>query len=140
MTIFETLRQDLKVAMKEKTSNLTDIKYILAEFSRLKGTKDGKTIIGDVLTDEQVIRVLNNIIAGENKVLELVPNSTSTLKPLCESYLPQKATEEEVIAFLDTVDFSTLRNKMQAVGLAKKYFGTAADGAMIGEIVKNWEI
>ncbi len=140
MTIFEMLRRDLKTAMKEKLDELTDIKYVLAEFSRLKGTKDGKDIIGEVPTDAQAIRVLNSIIAGENKLMELVPDSSSTLKPLCESYLPKKATEEEIRDFLSTVDFSSLKNKMQAIGLAKKHFGTAADGALIGEIVKSWEV
>lgn len=140
MGLFNMIRQDLKTAMKEKADSVTDIKYILAEFSRLKGTKDGKEIIGDVLTDEQIIRVLNSIIAGENKLLELVPNATSTLKPLCEAYLPAKATEEEIREFLAGIDFSSLKNKMQAIGMAKKFFGTAADGALIGAIVKQLDV
>ena len=71
MLIHEKVKLDLSSARKagEDTNNL---QYVLGEFSRLKGSKDGKDYIGEVLTDEQAIRVLNSIITGENKILELV--------------------------------------------------------------------
>lgn len=137
--IQETLREDLTKAIKSKSDTVTDLRYILGEFSRMKGTKDGKTYIGDVLNDAQAIRVLNGIITGENKLLEIVKGSTSTLKPLCESYLPKKATRQELLEFITTIDFSTLRNKMEAVGITKKYFGVKADGSLILEIVQGIE-
>ncbi len=140
MQLNDKVRKDLTVAIKTKSTNITDLRYILGEFSRLKGTKDGKKYIGDVLTDEQAIKVLIGIITGENKLLEIVEGSTSTLKPLCESYLPEKATRQELLEFITTIDFSSLKNKMQAVGMTKKHFGTAADGKLIMEIVQNIEI
>lgn len=137
MEIHARIRSDLTVAIKTKASNTTDLRYILGECSRLKGTKDGKTYVGDTLNDEQVIRVLVGILTGEAKLLELLPEATSTLTPLCESYLPKKATRQELLEFITTIDFNSLKNKMQAVGMTKKHFGTAADGKLIMEIIQN---
>ena len=137
MGLHEHVRSDLTVSIKTKAKTTTDLRYILGECSRLKGTKDGKAYIGDVLTDEQVIRVLTGIMAGEEKLLEIFKDATSTLIPLCESYLPKKASRQELLEFITTIDFDSLKNKMQAVGITKKYFGTAADGKLIMEIIQN---
>ena len=139
MCLNDRVRKDFTTAIQTKSTGVTDLRYILGEFSRLKGTKDGKNYIGDVLTDEQAIRVLIGIITGENKLLEVVKGSTSTLKPLCESYLPKKATRQELLEFITTIDFSKLKNKMQAVGMTKKHFGVAAEGKLVMDIVQNIE-
>jgi len=140
MAIHESLREDVTVAIKTKAGNITDLRYILGEFSRLKGTKDGKIYIGDTLNDEQAIRVLEGVITGENKLLEILKDSTSTLKLLCEFYLPEKATRQELLEFITTIDLSKLKNKMMAVGITKQHFGTAADGKLITEIVQSIEV
>ena len=137
MSIHTKIHLDLQEALKSGTKSVSDLRYILGEFSRLKGTKDGKDYISDVLTDEQAIRVLKGIVSGEEKLLELVPNTVSTLKPLAETYLPKKATREELLTFIATIDFSQLKNKRQAVGIVKKHFGVAADGQMINDIIQN---
>lgn len=139
MSLHETIKVDLLHAIKSKSASIIDLRYILGEFSRMKGVKDGKVYIGEILTDAQAIRVINGIIAGENKLLEIVKGSTSTLKPLCEAYLPKKATRQELLEFISTIDFSTLRNKMEAVGITKKAFGVTADGELILEIVQGIE-
>lgn len=139
MSIHDKIKKDLTEATKSKNSTVTDLKYILGEFSRLKGTKDGKEYIGEALTDEQAVRVLEGIIAGENKLLEIVKGSASTLKPICESYLPKKVTRQELLEFITTIDFSLLKNKMQAVKIVKDHFGTKVDGKMASDIIKNIE-
>lgn len=137
MSIHTQIHLDLQEALKSGTTSVSDLRYILGEFSRLKGTKDGKNYISDVLTDEQAIRVLKGIISGEEKLLELVPNTVSTLKPLAETYLPKKATREELLTFIATIDFSQLKNKMQAIGIVKKHFGILVDGQMVNNIIQN---
>jgi hypothetical protein len=137
MELHKRIRVGLTNAIKNKSDTVTDLRYILGEFSRLKGTKDGKAYIGDTLTDEQAIRVLTGIIAGETKLLEIVKEATSTLTPLCESYLPKKASRQELLEFITTIDFDGLKNNMEAIGITKKHFGTAADGKLIMDIVKN---
>lgn len=137
MLLQELIKSDMIEAVKSKSGTATNLKYILGEFSRLKGTKDGKAYIGNTLTDEQVIRVLTGIITGEEKLLALVKGTSSTLKPLAEKYLPKKATRQEVLEFITTIDFSKLKNKMVAVGITKKHFGTSGDGKMISDIIQN---
>ena len=137
MALHEQLKNDLTTAIKNKSETVGDLKYILGEFSRLKGTKDGKNYIGSELTDAQVIRVLKLIVAGEDTLLEAVPTAVSTLKPLIAQYLPKQVSREELLAFIATIDFSQLKNKMMAVGLVKKHFGDTVDGKVVNEIIQN---
>lgn len=137
MSIHTQIHLDLQEALKSGAKTVSDLRYILGEFSRLKGTKDGKEYVGDVLTDEQSIRVLKGIISGEEKLLELVPTAVSTLKPLIAQYLPKQVSREELLAFIATIDFSQLKNKMMAVGLVKKHFGDTVDGKVVNEIIQN---
>jgi hypothetical protein len=137
MLLQERLREDLRTAIKTHSDTANDLKYILGEFSRLKGTKDGKEYIGSVLTDTQVIRVMKGIIAGENKLIELVPNTVSTLIPLIETYLPKQVSTEELLSFISTIDFSKLVNKMQAVKIIKAHFGETVDGKVVSELIQK---
>lgn len=137
MLIHERLKEDMQEALKNKLVVANDLKYILGEFSRLKGTKDGKEYIGSTLTDTQAIRVLKAIIAGENKLLELVPTANSTLIPLIDTYLPKQISLEELTSFVSTIDFSMLTNKMQAVKLVKEHFGSSVDGKVVSEFIQK---
>jgi len=140
MLLHEKLKEDLKVAMKNKATSANDLKYILGEFSRLKGTKDGKEYIGSVLTDKQVIRIFKLIIAGENKLKELVPSSVSTLIPLIDNYLPKQISREDLLCFIATINFSELANKMQAVKIIKAHFGDSVDGKVVSDIIQGLDL
>jgi uncharacterized protein YqeY len=137
MTLHTKIKEDLLLAIKNKSDTINDLKYILGEFSRLKGTKDGKEYIRDLLTDTQAIRVLKLVVAGEDKLLELLPSSTSTLKPLIETYLPKQITADELHSFISTIDFSKLSNKMQAVKIVKEKFGNAVDGKIVSGLIQK---
>ena len=138
MNIQEKIREDLKVAMKaKKADKVSALRYVLGEFKRLKGTKfSGKEYIGDVLTDEQAVRVISTIIAAEKQVIELTGQTDVDMVNTLSAYLPQTIGEEEVVAWLkENVDFSTLKNKMQAIGLIKKAFGSQVDAALVSKII-----
>lgn len=137
MTLHTKIKEDLLLAIKNKSKDTNDLKYILGEFSRLKGTKDGKEYIGETLTDTQAIRVLKLIVAGEDKLLELLPSAVSTLKPLIEHYLPKQITTEELHSFIATIDFSKLSNKMQAVKIVKEKFGNTVDGKVVSDLIQK---
>ena len=137
MLIHNKIKEDLLLAIKNKEAAVNDLKYILGEFSRLKGTKDGKEYIGDVLNDSQSIRVLKLIVAGEDKLKELLPSSVSTLKPLIETYLPKQVTLDELHSFIATIDFSKLGNKMQAVKIVKEHFGNTIDGKLVSDLIQK---
>jgi len=137
MTIQETVQNDLKTARKKGNKNIAEVlKIILGEFARLKGTKDGKDYITGNLNDIQAERVLNQIIKSEEKTIELTGIDNSFLLTIAKAYVPEKIGEEEVRTFIDTIDFTALQNKMQAVGIVKKHFGQSVDGKMVSIIIK----
>ena len=135
--IHAKIKEDLQLARKNKTES-SDLIYILGELSRLIGSKDGKSYMKDPLTDEQSERVLLKILASEEKLIDIT-GVNSSLVSTVEKYLPEKIHRKDIVEFLNTVDFSSLNNKMQAVGLLKKKFGTKVDGKLAAEVVKNYE-
>lgn len=141
MLIQEKVQKALAEARKSGNKELIEaLKVVLGEFARMRGLKDGKDYVTDILTDIQAERVLNNIIKGEKKLLELTGKCDMVLLSVAKSYVPDKITEEEILEFLSTVDFSKLKNKMQAVGLVKKEFGSAVDGKLASTLVRNLTI
>lgn len=138
MLIQEKVQKDLAEARKRGNKELVEaLKVILGEFARMRGLKDGKEYVTDTLTDIQAERVLNSIIKGEEKLLDLTGKCDMVLLSVAKSYVPEKITEEEILEFLSTIDFSKLKNKMQAVGLVKKEFGQAVDGSLASTLVRN---
>lgn len=140
MSIQEQVKSDMiksfKAGNKDVCSNL---KYILGEFSRLKGTKTGKEYVSDILSDEKAIKVIKSIMTEEFKLNGILNRETSDFLVLLSSYLPEKVDKEEIIVWIkNNVDFSTLKNKMQAVGIIKKHFGVTVDGKLVSDIIKNW--
>lgn len=138
MTIYDRIKSDLNVARKRGNKLLAnDLKVIMGEFARLKGTKDGKSYITDSPNDIQAERVLNSIIKSEEKTMSLTGSSSSTLLEEAKKYIPEKISEEEIKDYIDTIDFSSLKNKMQAVGIVKKHFGSKVDGKMVSNLIRG---
>lgn len=125
-----------KGGYRDKCDNL---KYILGEFSRMKGTKTGKDYVGDTLSDEKAIKVIKGIMNEESKLNAILDRKTSDFLILLNNYLPEKVAEEEITEWINyNVDFSKLKNKMQAVGMVKTHFGVNVDGKMVSDIIKSW--
>lgn len=103
-------------------------KYIIGEFQRISKNKD-KTI-----DDEKAISILKKLKKDyiENKEYYDNEEIEFVLK-FIDKFTPKEVTEEEVRNYLKTIDFSTLNNKMQAIGMTKKYF----KGNVNSELVKN---
>jgi uncharacterized protein YqeY len=138
MTIYAQVKQDLNTARKEGNKELVnDLQIIMGEFARLFGSKEGKVVIKDTLTDEQAIRVLTGIIKSEEKTLDYTGKDVSSLLSVAKNYMPEMISEEEIKAFIDTIDFSNFKNKMQAGGVVKKHFGTSVDGKLVSSIIQQ---
>jgi hypothetical protein len=59
---------------------------------------------------------------------------------MLEAYLPRQATQEEIVAWVrQHIDFSTFKNRMQAMGVIMKHFGKSADGKLVNQILQNWQ-
>lgn len=87
--------------------------------------------------DNKVISVVKKTIASlsDPYVMEKAKDDTiRSIEFLNQSYLPKRITDDEIISFIDTIDFSLLKNKIQAVGMIQKHF---PDGSVDGLSVKN---
>jgi len=70
-----------------------------------------------------------------NTIQELGDELTSKLIAIAQTYLPKQASEEEIVAWInDNIDFSTFKNKMQAMGPIMKQF-QGCDGAFVKDIL-----
>lgn len=129
------IRSDMKEAMKlHLNDTLNTLRMVLGEIPRLN-LKAGVSA-----TDDQVTKIIVKLIKSETEVLKLKGGSVteSPYINLLKKYLPVMAGESEIIDYIQTnIDFSTLRNKMQAVGLVNKYFGSGVDGKMVAKIVQT---
>lgn len=140
MSIQKQVKSDMIEAFKGGYKNKCDnLKYILGEFSRMKGTKAGKDYVGDTLSDEKAVKVIKGIMNEESKLNAILGRETSDFLILLNNFLPEEVTEREITEWINyNVDFSKLKNKMQAVGMVKNHFGVNVDGKMVSNIIKNW--
>lgn len=69
------------------------------------------------------------------KIQELGDKLDNSLVIIAKQYLPQQASEEEIISWIkENIDFSTFKNKMQAMGPIMKQF-KGADGNFVKNIL-----
>lgn len=131
MSIQETIKADLKNALKEKNEERKSaIRVILGEFSRFEKKE---------LTDDEAIKVLKKLVKSEKETLETKGETEDSAFLLTvNSYLPKEATAEEIEAWIrNNIDFSSFKNKMQAMKPVMAHFGSSADGNLIKEILSR---
>jgi hypothetical protein len=131
MSIQETIKADLKNALKEKNEERKSaIRVILGEFSRFEKKE---------LTDDEAIKVLKKLVKSEKETLETKGQTEDSAFLLTvNSYLPKEATAEEIEAWIrNNIDFSSFKNKMQAMKPVMAHFGSSADGNLIKEILSR---
>ncbi len=129
MNLQKQIKSDLTTAIKAKDQEKKDtLRVILGEFGRL----DKKE-----LSDDEVVKILKKLIKSEKEMLEKKgDDADSIFIRVIENYLPKMATQEEITNWIkQNVDFSEFKNKMQAMGLIMKHFGTTADGNEVKKIL-----
>lgn len=131
MTLQEQLKKDLVAAMKAKDEvRKNTIRVIMGEFGRAE-TKD--------LSDDEVIRILKKLVKNEREVLEQSGEADSEYIRIIEGYLPKMASETEITDWIrENIDFSTFKNRMQAMRPIMAHFGGTADGETVKRILQNW--
>lgn len=117
----------MKARDEDKKSTL---RVIMGEFARA----DSKEI-----SDDEVIKVLKKLIKSEKETLSRKGSDEDTaFVRIIETYLPQMAPEEEIIAWVNgNIDLSQFKSKMQAMGPIMKHFGTRADGNAVRSILQK---
>ena len=122
--IQEKLKNSLVEARKSRDkSTALNLTVILGEFQRgLDKEVDDKT----------AIRIMKKLTKSAKEVNDL------ELIALMKEYIPEEISEDEIKKWIqDNVDFSQLKNKMQAVGQVMKNFQGKVDGAMVKGIIEG---
>lgn len=138
--IQEKLHKEMIECMKSgNTGRKDNLKFLLGQFQTASKNRE-KTV-----TDEEAIKIMKNLMKAVNdtmdKILETKGKQSRDYSEavdfvaLCEENIPKNATRDQIIEFLDTIDFSQLKNKMQAVGLTTKHFCGNVDSNEVKEIV-----
>lgn len=131
MTIQEQMKKDLTQAMKDKDEERKSaLRVVMGEFGRA----DTKT-----LSDDAVVKILKKLVKSEMETLEKSGRSmASRYIDILESYLPKMASDDEIRQWIsEHIDFSTYKNKMQAMKDIMAHFGSAADGSRVKEILEQ---
>jgi uncharacterized protein YqeY len=129
MNLQKQFKTDLTAAIKAKDEEKKDaLRVILGECGRL----DKKE-----LSDDETIKILKKLIKSEKEMLEKKGVETDSIFiRVIENYLPKMATQAEITHWIEQhVDFSEFKNKMQAMGLIMKHFGSTADGNAVKKIL-----
>jgi len=141
------LKEDLKTAMRAKDTGVRDaIRQIMAEFPRLtvpltleSGKKTTRPKTAEEITNDDILGIIQGLVKSEKTVLEAKDEATSEYLEILTGYLPQMATREEIIAWIENnIDFSQYKNRMQAMGTIMKHFGKQADGRQVNQILQQW--
>ena len=125
------LRHDIKVSIRQRDSASTEaLKVILGELQR-SPTKE--------ISHDAEIKILKKLEKNEEEMLERTGVTEPSLYlKLVRMYLPQMADSSEIECWIkERIDFSTLKNPMQAVGIVMKEFGARADGKLVKELVQE---
>jgi uncharacterized protein YqeY len=138
--IQETVKKSIIKEVKRKNSKDANFyRFLSGEIERAATNKE-KTV-----TDETAINILDALKKKMIRNFEYFkndPEKTSRLEneiQLIEQFLPQKIEAEEIKSWIkDNIDFSKLKNKMQATGIVMKHFSGQVDGKVVSEIIKNW--
>ena len=130
MSMQEYFKEQLKVAMKAKDSDLVGaIRILIGEFQRQPEKE---------LSDEQVIGIIKKLIKSERELLASQGEESSGFLKVMESFLPKQATEEEIRSWIEeNVDFAEFGNKMQAMRPIMTHFGSAVDGNVVKKILQS---
>ena len=122
------------------TVRRNNMKFLVGLFQNASKNKE-KTI-----EDVEAIKIVKNLYKSMNdltipKILESKGKWSSEYAEahdfitLCDEILPKEATEEDIRSFVDTIDFSQFKNKMQAIGVVTKHFNGNVDGNLVKDII-----
>jgi len=120
-------------AIKENNEALkTATRMILGEVPRLNKKAN------EVPTNKEIVKIINSLIKSENMTLGYSGADESEYLKALSSFLPEMISKDQIISFLETVDFSKLKNPMKCIPMIKTHFGEEfVDVAMVNNIVNE---
>jgi uncharacterized protein YqeY len=147
LSLHEKIKQDLKRSMLNKDHEVKNtLRLIMAEYPSLtvpitleSGKKTTKPKKAEEITNDDIIGIVQKLVKSEKTVLEFKQEAVSDYLEILESYLPRMATREEITAWIEeNIDFTQLKNPMQAIGPVMKHFGKLAEGKLVKEILQDF--
>jgi uncharacterized protein YqeY len=144
MSLQEQLKEDMKIAMRDKDVVARDtIRFLNSAIKQIE--VDEKR----ALDDNDVIKLIQKAIKQRNESIEqfklasrddLVEAETAQLKVL-EKYLPKQLSDEELEAkikyIISATGATSIKDMGKIMGVASKDLAGIADGKRINEAVKK---
>ncbi len=132
MGMQQSITAELKSAIKSREAARTGaIRILIGEFQRQPDKE---------LTDDQVIGIIKKLVKSEKELLAASKEKKSDYLAILEGYLPQQASEDEVRKWIaDNIDFSSFKNKMQAMRPIMTHFGPSADGNIVKKVLQEMD-
>lgn len=123
------LKAELHLAMKIKdVENRDTLRVIIGEIPRLNKK------VGEEATEEEVIGILRKL--WKNEKLVIGDGEPTIFLKIVERYLPKMLSREEILKYINTnIDFTTFKNKMQAMGSIMKELKGKADGNLVKDVL-----
>lgn len=128
MTLQEKIQKDMRETRDPVIKSV--LRIVLGELQRQPKKE---------LSDLEVERIIKKLCQAEEDLLKAGGRGTDpAFLAILYLYLPEQITEEQIESWVrENVDFSSLKNKMQAVGIVTKNFGSAVDGKTVKKIVSE---
>jgi uncharacterized protein YqeY len=139
MTVTEKLKKESMRLRKERSPVAASIQFALSEIEKV-----GKNAGNRATTDDEAIRVIQKIVATINENLTHADTGRKVHlnyeKTVLESVLPQMATEDEVVDFLQETfggKLAEIPKKGDIMRALREEFGSLVDMKRAGVIVSE---
>ena len=111
------------------TARTGAIRILIGEFQRQPEKE---------LSDDQVVAIIKKLVKSEKELLAAKGEEDSDFITVMEGYLPSQASEDDIVEWITkNIDFSSFKNKMQAMKPIMAHFGSSADGNMVKQILQK---
>lgn len=117
-SMLQKIKSVMKEAIKKNDENTKmATRMVLGEVPRLN------KLVGQEPTDSEITMIIRGLIKSERLTIEYSGQSSSPYLESLEALLPEMISRADILAFIDTIDMATLKNKMQIISIVKKHFG-----------------
>jgi len=146
MSLKDKIVSDITASMKAKDANRTGTLRMVKAAVMNEENKRG---VGTVLTDDEVIKILNTLVKQRKDAIEQFTNNgrtelaekEQTELVILEEYLPQAAGADEIVKAVIEAISETGAASIKEMGLVMKatmakLAGKTVDGKLVSETVK----
>lgn len=142
--LIDELRNNIKIALKEKLETKNDTKYSVYKNILDKTQKDVKEKKLEVITDDYVITAARKELKQLEDTLSYITKKSdpdryeklTTSIAIVNDFLPKSVSENEILDFLKNNDVD--KNMGICMKALKNKFGVNLDGRTASNIVKNY--